>query len=198
MRITLEKESAYRENEILDSFQLFFPNRQRQLTAISRGFPTCQLADTRRTIDLSLSTRLESASDFSNKTGSRTVACQPLPPPKKGVHEAIAALGEESGTASNIKSDTDSKPRSGRLTKTMASLELYNKLRKMELWYFVVQSRPGGREMNQSSYSKYCPKNPVSVYLYRSTTTSTSDPLRDMLREQNVIGILSMDAKEGD
>ena len=65
-------------------------------------------------------------SDLSSKTGRGTrtgLVCNL--PPKKAVHEAISALREESGTASNIKSDTTRNHVQDALTKTMARLRLY-------------------------------------------------------------------------
>ena len=64
-------------------------------------------------------------SDLSNKSGRGTELVTLYLPPKKPVHEAIAALREESGTASNIKSDTTRNHVQDALTKTIARLRLY-------------------------------------------------------------------------
>ncbi|MDA4130716.1 MAG: peptide chain release factor aRF-1 [Thaumarchaeota archaeon] len=136
-------------------------------------------------------------SDLSNKTGRGTELVSLYLPPKKAVHEAIAALREESGTASNIKSDTTRNHVQDALTKTMARLRLYKQTPENGIVIFCgAIPGPGGPGNESIELFEVLPQKPVSVYLYRCDDHFHLDPLRDMLREQNVIGILSMDATE--
>jgi len=136
-------------------------------------------------------------SDLSNKTGRGTELVSLYLPPKKAVHEAIAALREESGTASNIKSDTTRSHVQDALTKTMARLRLYKQTPENGIVIFCgAIPGPGGPGNETIDLFEVLPQKPVTVYLYRCDDHFHLDPLRDMLREQNVIGILSMDATE--
>ncbi|MFI5422177.1 MAG: peptide chain release factor aRF-1 [Nitrososphaerales archaeon] len=136
-------------------------------------------------------------SDLSSKTGRGTELVSLYLPPKKAVHEAIAALREESGTASNIKSDTTRNHVQDALTKTMARLRLYKQTPENGIVIFCgAIPGPGGPGNEIIQLFEVLPQKPVQVYLYRCDDHFHLDPLRDMLREQNVIGILSMDATE--
>jgi peptide chain release factor subunit 1 len=136
-------------------------------------------------------------SDLSTKTGRGTELVSLYLPPKKPVHEAIAALREESGTASNIKSDTTRNHVQDALTKTMARLRLYKQTPENGIVIFCgAIPGPGGPGNETIELYEVLPQKPVSVYLYRCDDHFHLEPLRDMLREQNVIGILSVDATE--
>jgi peptide subunit release factor 1 (eRF1)/intein/homing endonuclease len=136
-------------------------------------------------------------SDLSNKTGRGTELVSLYLPPKKPVHEAIAALREESGTASNIKSDTTRNHVQDALTKTMARLRLYKQTPENGIVIFCgAIPGPGGPGNETIELYEVLPQKPVTVYLYRCDDHFHLDPLREMLREQNVIGILALDATE--
>ena len=136
-------------------------------------------------------------SDLSTKTGRGTELVSLYLPPKKAVHEAIAALREESGTASNIKSDTTRNHVQDALTKTMARLRLYKQTPENGIVIFCgAIPGPGGLGNETIELFEVLPQKPVSIYLYRCDDHFHLDPLRDMLREQNVVGVLSMDSTE--
>ncbi|MHB8567521.1 MAG: peptide chain release factor aRF-1 [Nitrososphaerales archaeon] len=136
-------------------------------------------------------------SELSNKTGRGTELVTLYLPPKKAVHEAIAALREESGTASNIKSDTTRNHVQDALTKTIARLRLYNRTPENGLVIFCgAIPGPGGPGKETIELFEVLPQKPVSNYLYRCDDHFHLDPLRDMLREQNIVGILAVDATE--
>jgi len=136
-------------------------------------------------------------SDLSNKTGRGTELVTLYLPPKKPVHEAISALREESGTASNIKSDTTRNHVQDALTKTMARLRLYNRTPENGIVIFCgAIPGPGGPGNETIELYEVLPHKPVTTYLYRCDDHFHLDPLRDMLREQDVVGILSVDATE--
>lgn len=135
--------------------------------------------------------------DLSNKTGRGTELVTLYLPPKKPVHEAIAALREESGTASNIKSDTTRAHVEDALTKTMQRLRLYKQTPENGLVIFCgAIPGPGGPGNETIELYEVLPNKPVTTYLYRCDDHFHLDPLRDMLKEENVIGVLSMDSTE--
>jgi peptide chain release factor subunit 1 len=135
--------------------------------------------------------------DLSDKSGRGTELVSLYLPPKKAIHEAIAALREESGTASNIKSDVTRNHVQDALTKTMARLRLYKQTPENGLVIFCgAIPGPGGPGNETIELFEVLPQKPVTVYLYRCDDHFHLDPLKDMLREQDIIGILSMDATE--
>ena len=135
--------------------------------------------------------------DLSTKTGRGTELVSLYLPPKKPVHEAISALREESGTASNIKSDTTRNHVQDALTKTMARLRLYKQTPENGIVIFCgAIPGPGGPGNETIELYEVLPQKPVSVYLYRCDDHFHLDPLREMLREQNVIGVMAVDATE--
>jgi peptide chain release factor subunit 1 len=136
-------------------------------------------------------------SELSDKTGRGTELVTLYLPPKKPIHEAISALREESGTASNIKSDTTRAHVQDALTKTMQRLRLYKQTPENGLVIFCgAIPGPGGPGNETIELYEVLPNKPVPNYLYRCDDHFHLDPLRDMLREENVVGVLSLDATE--
>ena len=136
-------------------------------------------------------------SDLSNKSGRGTELVTLYLPPKKPVHEAISALREESGTASNIKSDTTRAHVQDALTKTMQRLRLYKQTPENGLVIFCgAIPGPGGPGNEVIELYEVLPSKPVTTYLYRCDDHFHLDPLRDMLKEENIVGVLALDATE--
>lgn len=136
-------------------------------------------------------------SDLSNKTGRGTELVSLYLPQKKAIHEAIAALREESGTASNIKSDVTRNHVQDALTKTIARLRLYKQTPENGLVIFCgAIPGPGGPGNETIELFEVLPQKPVTTYLYRCDDHFHTEPLREMLREQNVIGVIAMDSTD--
>jgi peptide chain release factor 1 len=120
--------------------------------------------------------------DLSNKTGRGTELVTLYLPPKKPVHEAIAALREESGTASNIKSDTTRAHVEDALTKTMQRLRLYKQTPENGLVIFCgAIPGPGGPGKETIELYEVLPNKPVTTYLYRCVTPDTKVQLQNGL-----------------
>lgn len=107
-------------------------------------------------------------SELANKTGRGTELVSLYLPPKKALHEAIAALREESGTASNIKSDVTRNHVQDALTKTIARLRLYKQTPENGLVIFCgAIPGPGGPGNETIDLFEVLPQKPVTTYLYR-------------------------------
>jgi peptide chain release factor subunit 1 len=136
-------------------------------------------------------------SELSDKTGRGTELVSLYLPAKKPIHEAISALREEAGTASNIKSDTTRTHVQDALTKTMQRLRLYKNTPENGLVIFCgAIPGPGGPGNETIELFEVIPNKPVTTYLYRCDDHFHLEPLREMLKEENVIGILSLDSTE--
>jgi len=135
-------------------------------------------------------------SELSNKEGRGTELVSLYIPPKKPIHEAIANLREEWGTAGNIKSDTTRNHVQDALTKAMQRLKLYRTAPDTGLVIFsgaLPTNGPGSEVVN---VWEIVPPKPVTQYLYQCDDHFHVEWLRDMLREEKVYGILVIDSSE--
>ncbi len=135
-------------------------------------------------------------SELSNKEGRGTELVSLYIPPKKPVHEAIANLREEWGTAGNIKSDTTRNHVQDALTKTMQRLKLYRTAPDTGLVIFAGALPTNGPGSEVVNVYEIIPPKPVTQYLYQCDDHFHVEWLRDMLREEKVYGIMSIDSSE--
>jgi len=135
-------------------------------------------------------------SELSNKEGRGTELVSLYIPPKKPIHEAIANLREEWGTAGNIKSDTTRNHVQDALTRAMQKLKLYRTPPDTGLVVFsgaLPTNGPGSEVVN---VWEIIPPKPVTQYLYQCDDHFHVEWLKDMLREEKVFGILTIDSSD--
>jgi peptide chain release factor subunit 1 len=135
-------------------------------------------------------------SELASKEGRGTELVSLYVPPKKPIHEVISNLREEWGTAGNIKSDTTRNHVQDALTKTMQRLKLYRASPDNGLVIFsgaLPTNGPGSEVVN---LYEIVPPKPVTAYLYQCDDHFHLEWLKDMLREEKVYGLLSIDASE--
>lgn len=135
-------------------------------------------------------------SELSEKRGRGTELISLYIPPKKALHEVISALREEYGTASNIKSDSTRNHVMDALVKTMQRLKLYKTTPENGLVIFCGALPTNGPGSENIFLYEVFPPKPVQTYLYRCDDHFHLDILKDMLKEEKVIGLLSIDATE--
>jgi len=136
-------------------------------------------------------------SELSSKSGRGTELVSLYVPSNKALHEVISNLREEYGTASNIKSDTTRNHVQDALTKTMQRLKLYKRTPENGVVIFagaIAGEVPLGSE--PIDVYEIVPPQPVQNYLYRCDDHFHLEPVREMLREKKVIGILNIDTSE--
>jgi peptide subunit release factor 1 (eRF1)/intein/homing endonuclease len=133
-------------------------------------------------------------SELADKTGRGTELVSLYLPPKKAIHEAIAALREESGTASNIKSDVTRNHVQDALTKTMARLRLYKQTPENGLVIFCgAIPGPGGPGNETIDLFEVIPQKQVTTYLYRCLAPDTMI----LLDDDSQASIKSLAGKQG-
>jgi peptide chain release factor subunit 1 len=135
-------------------------------------------------------------SELSNKEGRGTELVSLYIPPKKPIHEAIANLREEWGTAGNIKSDTTRNHVQDALTKTMQRLKLYRTAPDTGLVIFAGALPTNGPGSEVVNVYEIIPPKPVVQYLYQCDDHFHVEWLKDMLKEDKVFGLLSVDASD--
>ncbi len=135
-------------------------------------------------------------SELADKEGRGTELISLYVPPKKPVHEVISNLRDEWGTAGNIKSDTTRNHVQDALVKTMQRLKLYRTTPDNGLVIFAGALPTNGPGSEVINLHEITPPKPVSTYLYQCDDHFHLEWLKDMLREQKVYGILSIDSSE--
>ncbi|MEM2211480.1 MAG: peptide chain release factor aRF-1 [Nitrososphaerales archaeon] len=135
-------------------------------------------------------------SELSNKKGRGTELISLYIPPNKALHEVMSSLREEYGTAANIKSDTTRTHVQDALVRTMQRLKLYKSTPENGLVIFCGALPTNGPGSEVVKIYEVIPPKPIQTYLYRCDDHFHLDILREMLKEEKVIGVLSIDTTE--
>ena len=118
-------------------------------------------------------------------------------PPKRQIYDVISQLKEESGTASNIKSDLTRTHVQDALSRTIEHLKLYKHPPENGLAIFCG-AIPTGKGIGTEKIEIYpiSPPKPIQINLYRCDDHFWTDHIKDMMKDDKVIGILSLDTQE--
>ena len=137
--------------------------------------------------------------DLSEKSGRGTELITVYIPKGKQLHEIISTLQQEQGTADNIKSDLTRSHVVDSLGKVIQRLKLYKKTPERGLVMFCgalppEEGGPLGSEV--VTIWEVDPPKDLNQYLYRCDDHFHVDILKDMLKDDNLIGFLAIDAKD--
>ena len=120
-------------------------------------------------------------------------------PKGKQLHEVITILREEQGTADNIRSDLTRTHVVDSLSKVVQRLKLYKKTPERGLAIFCgalpreVGGPPGSEVVKAFEID---PPKDMQTFLYRCDDHFHVDILKNMLKDENMIGFLAVDAKD--
>ena len=134
--------------------------------------------------------------ELGSKQGRGTELISLYVPPKRPIYDVIANLRDEYGTASNIKSDTTRNHVQDALTRVQQRLKLYKSAPPNGLVIFCGALPVSGPNTEVIQLFEIEPPKSISVYLYRCDDHFHLDLLRDTIREQEAIGILTIDTAE--
>jgi len=137
--------------------------------------------------------------DLTKKSGRGTELITVYIPKGKQLHEIISSLQQEQGTADNIKSDLTRSHVVDSLGKVVQRLKLYKKTPPKGLVMFCgalppEEGGPLGSEV--VTVWEVEPPKDLNQYLYRCDDHFHVDILKDMLKDDNLIGFLAIDAKD--
>ena len=134
---------------------------------------------------------------LSNITGHGTELVTVYVPPRRPIFEVIGQLRNESGTASNIKSDLTRTHVQDALSKKFVQLKLFKDTPENGLAIFcgAIPNNKGIGNEKIELFSVLPPK-PIQINLYRCDDHFWTDHIRDMLRDEKVIGLLAIDSQE--
>lgn len=118
-------------------------------------------------------------------------------PPRRPIYDIVSQLKNEAGTASNIKSDLTRTHVQDALSRTVEHLKLYKEPPDNGLVIFCG-AIPTGKGIGTEKIEIYSvvPPKPVQINLYRCDDHFWIDHLKDMMKDDKVIGILSLDTQE--
>jgi peptide chain release factor subunit 1 len=118
-------------------------------------------------------------------------------PPRKPIYDIVSQLRNEAGTASNIKSDLTRNHVQDALSRTIEHLKLYKEPPENGLVIFCG-AIPTGKGFGTEKIEIYSvvPPKPIQINLYRCDDHFWIDHLKDMMKDDKVIGILSLDTQE--
>lgn len=135
--------------------------------------------------------------ELSSISGHGTELVTVYVPPRRQIFDVISQLRNEAGTASNIKSDLTRTHVQDALSRTVEHLKLFKETPENGLVVFcgaIPTSKGFGTEKIEL-YSVIPPK-PIQISLYRCDDHFWTDHLKDMMKDDKVIGILAIDTQE--
>jgi len=137
--------------------------------------------------------------DLTKKSGRGTELITVYIPKGKQLHEIISSLQQEQGTADNIKSDLTRSHVVDSLGKVVQRLKLYKKTPEKGLVMFCGALPPeGGGPLGSEVVTiwEIEPPKDLNQYLYRCDDHFHVDILKNMLKDDNLIGFIAIDAKD--
>lgn len=137
--------------------------------------------------------------ELTQKSGRGTELVSLYIPRGKQLHEVINNLREEQGTADNIKSDLTRTHVVDSLSRVIQRLKLYKDTPERGLVIFCGALPPeGGGPIGSEVIKLYeiDPPKELTTFLYRCDDHFHVDILKDMLKDDNLIGFLAIDTKD--
>ncbi len=116
-------------------------------------------------------------------------------PPGRQISDVMAYLRNEYAQSSNIKSRTTRKNVMWAIESIMGRVRQFKEAPAHGVAFFVG-SKAVGADKSESVTFIVEPPEPLNTYLYRCDSTFFLDPLRDMIREPELWGLIVMDRAE--
>jgi len=130
------------------------------------------------------------------KEGRGTELISLYVPPGRKIHEVMANLREEYGTASNIKSRTTRKNVQEAIERVSQRLKLFKEPPKNGLVVFCGAIPYGGPGTEKMEIYVLEPPEPINVYFYRCDARFHLEPLFEMVKERDAYGIIVIDSSD--
>jgi peptide chain release factor subunit 1 len=129
------------------------------------------------------------------KQGSGTELITIYIPPDKQIHDVTGQLRDEFGQCANIKSKQTRTNVQSAISSILARLRYYKKPPENGLAIFCGTILLGG-DRTDLECTIIEPPEPLNLYMYRCSSIFELEPLREMLEEKNVYGLLVLDRRE--
>lgn len=132
-------------------------------------------------------------SELEKKEGRGTELISLYIPPKRAISEVAKDLREEASTATNIKSKTTRKNVTDAIESILQRLKLFREPPGNGLVIFCGAIPHGGPGTERLEIHVLEPPKPINVYLYRCDAKFVLEPIKDLLEEKDVYGLIVMD-----
>ena len=133
---------------------------------------------------------------LASKEGRGTELISLYVPPERRIHEVMANLREEYGTASNIKSRTTRKNVQEAIDRVSQRLKLFKEPPKNGLVIFCGAIPRNGAGTEKMETYVLEPPEPINVYFYRCDAKFHIEPLLAMARERDAYGVIVIDSSD--
>jgi len=134
--------------------------------------------------------------DLESKEGKATELISLYIPPGRQISDAMYKLREELGTSANIKSKSTRKNVQDAIESIMQKLKLFRAPPENGLVIFGGAIPRGGAGNEKMETYAIEPPEPINIYLYRCDARFFLDPIKEMLTEKEVYGLLVMDRSD--
>ncbi len=134
--------------------------------------------------------------ELESKEGKATELISQYIPPNRQISDAMSNLREELGTSANIKSKSTRKNVQDAIESIIQKLKLFRVPPKNGLVIFSGAIPRGGPGTEKIETYVLEPPEPISLFLYRCDSKFYLDPIKDMLVEKEIYGLLVMDRSD--
>lgn len=129
------------------------------------------------------------------KQGAGTELITLYIPPDKQIYDVTAQLRDEFGQCSNIKSKQTRTNVQSAISSILSRLKYYKRPPERGMAVFCGTIQLGG-DKSELECQIVEPPEPVNLYMYRCSSTFELEPLKQMLEEKFVFGLLVLDRRE--
>ncbi|MCD6313217.1 MAG: peptide chain release factor aRF-1, partial [Thaumarchaeota archaeon] len=135
--------------------------------------------------------------ELESKEGRGTELISLYIPPNKPISDIIGYLRQEYSTAANIKSKSTRKNVQDAIESAIQRLKLFNRAGPTGLVVFSgAIPQDGGVGSEKIEVYHIIPPEPINLLLYRCDSRFYLEPLKELLREKDVYGVLVIDNEE--
>lgn len=134
--------------------------------------------------------------DLESKEGRATELVSLYVPPGRQISDAATNLREEYGTAANIKSKSTRKNVQDAIESILQKLKLFRMPPENGLIVFAGAIPRGGPGSEKMETYVIEPPEPINIYYYRCDARFFLNPLKDMLTEKDIYGMIVMDRSD--
>jgi peptide chain release factor subunit 1 len=134
--------------------------------------------------------------ELESKEGKATELISQYIPPNRQISDAMSNLREELGTSANIKSKSTRKNVQDAIESIIQKLKLFRTPPKNGLVIFSGAIPRGGPGTEKIETYVIEPPEPISLFLYRCDSKFYLDPIKEMLVEKEIYGLLAMDRSD--
>ncbi|HUU75322.1 MAG TPA: peptide chain release factor aRF-1 [Methanoregulaceae archaeon] len=130
-----------------------------------------------------------------SKQGSGTELISIYIPPDKQIHDVTAQLRDEFGQCANIKSKQTRTNVQSAISSILSRLRYYKNPPPTGMAVFCGTIQLGG-DRTDLECTIIEPPEPLNLYMYRCSSNFELEPLREMLEEKHIYGLLVLDRRE--